>query len=144
MTNLSKSKPKLSFWIISGIVLVWNLLGVFAYLRQAYLTDEAKAMLPESEQAYYNNVPMWVTAAFAIAVFAGTLGCLGLLLRKKWANPIFIISFISVIVQFVYTFFIQKFVVISINNAIMPLLVIVIAAFLVWFSKDAIKKQLLN
>ncbi len=39
-----------------------------AYLDQAYTTDEAKALLTEAKKVLYDNVPIWVTAAFAIAV----------------------------------------------------------------------------
>jgi uncharacterized membrane protein len=143
MTN-SSNKPTTLFWVIGVIALLWNIMGVFAYLRQAYLTDEAKALLPEAEQAYYNGVPAWVTAAFAIAVFAGLLGCIFLLMKKKFATSLFILSFICVIIQFIYNFFIQDFVELNGSNMAMPIVVIIIAVFLVWYSKNSEKKGLLT
>lgn len=143
MSN-SSAKPKVLFWIISIIALIWNIMGVLAYLGQAYITEDAKALLSESDQAYYNNVPAWITAAFAIAVFSGTLGCIGLLIRKKWATTLLILSFITVIIQSVYSFFIQNYVEVTGDKAIMQFVIIVIAIFLVWFSKDAAKKEILS
>ena len=85
MTENSTNKPPVWFWIVSVVALIWNGMGVMAYLGQAYMSDDALAALPEAEQALYANVPAWATAAFAIAVWGGLLGCLALLLRKK--NP---------------------------------------------------------
>jgi len=143
MTN-STTKPTTVFWIISIIALFWNIMGVVAYLGQAYMTDEAKALLSEGDQAYYANIPAWVTAAFAIAVFTGFLGSLALVLKKKWAKPMFLISFLTVVAQVVYNLFIQDFVALSGSRVILPLITVVIAAFLVWFAKNNIAKRILN
>ena len=133
MTN-SSIKPPVWFWIISVLALIWNVLGIGAYLAQAYMTDEALAALPEADQAMYANLPAWYTAAFALAVFCGALGCIALLLRKKWAYMLLLISLIAVIVQMSYVIF-------SLNmaNAMTPMIIIV-ALFLVWYSKKAITK----
>ncbi|MDP3944442.1 MAG: hypothetical protein Q8Q51_00965 [Lutibacter sp.] len=133
-------KPTSAFWIISVLALLWNIMGVAAYLGQAYMTDEVLKALSEGEQAYYENVPAWVTAAFAIAVFAGAFGCVGLLMRKKWATILFVISIIAVISQSTYNLIIQKFMEVPLQHMIWSIVVIVIAIFLVWFSSNATKK----
>lgn len=143
MTN-SINKTTTTFWIISVVALLWNLMGVYAYLEQAYMSDEVIATLPEPEQMYYNNVEAWVIAAFAIAVFAGTFGCLALLFRKKMALILFILSLIAVLLQATYNFYIQKFMPIEGIQIIWTLVIILIAILLVWFSKDAIKKGILS
>lgn len=133
-------KPTSAFWIISVVALLWNIMGVAAYLGQAYMTDEVLKSLSEGEQAYYNNVPAWVTGAFAIAVFAGIFGCVGLLIRKKWAVILFVISIIAVIAQSTYNLYIQKYMEVPLQHMIWSLVVILIAIFLVWFSRNAAKK----
>ena len=134
------NKPTITFWIISAVALLWNISGVVAYLSQAYMTDEVLAALPEADQAYYNNVPGWVTGAFAIAVFAGVFACVGLLMRKKWATILFMVSFIAVIAQFTYNFFIQNFMEVSGIRMIWPIVIIVVAFFLIWFSRKSEKE----
>ncbi len=132
----SSNKPEISFWIIGIIALIWNILGVVAYLMQAYMTEEDLLALPVEEQALYSDIPAWVTAAFALAVFGGLLGCLLLLLRKKLATFVFIISLIGIIVQMIYNVFMSKAAeVFGPGNMIMPLMVIVIGTFLIWYSK---------
>tara|TARA_R110002012_G_scaffold81945_3_gene207436 strand:- start:24619 stop:25050 length:432 start_codon:yes stop_codon:yes gene_type:complete len=134
-------KPPKSFWIISIVALIWNLMGVSAYLMQAFMTDEAIKNLPETEQALHMDIPAWVTAAFAIAVFGGTLGCLGLLLRKKWARLVFLISLIGIIVQMIHNVFISNNMdVYGPGAVIMPIMVLMIGVYLIMYSKSAIKK----
>ena len=112
-------------------------MGVIAYLGQAYMTPEILAALPEADQAYYNNMPAWATAAFALGVFGGALGSLALLLKKKWATALFTLSLVAVLVNFVYNFIIQNDMEVTGTKMIMPVLVIGIAVFLVWYSKKA-------
>ena len=49
------TKPPKSFWILSGVALVWNLMGVMAYVVQSLMPDEAIAALPVAERALYEN-----------------------------------------------------------------------------------------
>ena len=113
-------------------------MGVFAYIAQAYMTDEDLAALPENQRALYENVPAWVTAAFSIAVFGGALGCVLLLLRKKMATTVFVISFVAILAQMTYNFFISKAVeVYGPGGMIMPIMVIIIGFFLIYYSKRA-------
>lgn len=139
MTN-STNKPTTIFWIISVVALIWNIMGVAAYLGQAYMTNDVLKALPEAEQLYYNNIPAWVTAAFAIAVFAGFLGCIALLLRKSWSKILFILSLIAILAQFIHNFFIQDYMEVTVNKAFIPIIVIGIAIFLIWYSKKSESK----
>lgn len=141
----TSNKPGAAFWIIAVIALIWNIMGVMAYLGQAYMTDDERTLLPEAEQALYSDIPAWVTAAFAFAVFGGLLGALALLLRKKWATPLFIISLLGIIVQMIYNFFMSNAMdVYGPGGMIMPVLVLLIGFFLVWYSKKATANGWLN
>ncbi|MGZ0017231.1 hypothetical protein [Yeosuana sp. AK3] len=132
------NKPPIWFWIVSIIALIWNLMGVIAYLGQAYMSDEVLNALPEAEQALYNDIPAWATAAFAFAVWGGALGCLFLIFRKKVAKLILILSFLGIVVQMVYNLFMSKASeVYGPGGEIMPITVIIIGAFLIWFSKKS-------
>ena len=64
-------------------------MGVVAYLGQAFLTDDMKAMIPEDQLAIIENTPAWATAAFALAVWFGLLGAILLLTKKKIAKTVF-------------------------------------------------------
>lgn len=131
-------KPTNLFWLISSLALIWNLIGVFNYLTQAFMTDEILASLPQDQQLMYQEVPAWVTAAFALAVFSGTLGALLMLLKKKIAITFFILSFIGIISQMSYGLLINE------NTdsygpmgLLMPFMIISIGGYLIWYSKKA-------
>lgn len=135
MTN-SSIKPPVWFWIVGVVALIWNGMGVMAYLARAFATDEMIAqMTPEQQAEFAVEYPAWVTAAFALAVFCGALGALALLLRKKWAYTLLIVSAVAAIAQHIY-----YFMNVEIANMVMPVLIIIFCVFLVWFSKNAISK----
>ena len=141
MTN-STNKPPIWIWIVSVIALIWNGLGVMAYLTRAFMTDEMIAELPAEAQAeFLVEYPAWYTAAFALAVFCGALGCLALIIKKKWAYPLLVISALGAIVQHIYLFMN-----VDMDGAamVMPILVIGVCIFLIWFAKNAISKHWIN
>ncbi|WP_430399072.1 hypothetical protein [Flavobacterium sp.] len=142
---MSTTKPSKAFWIISGVALLWNAMGVNQYLQQAYMTDAFKAMYTEEQLAIITSAPSWVIAVFAIAVFGGLLGSLALLLRKKIAIVLFIVSLIGIIAQMYHNLFVIDSVAIyGPGAAIMPIMVIAFALFLLWFSKFSDKKNWLS
>jgi len=120
-------------------------MGVFNYLTQAFMTNEVLATLPKDQQLLYEDVPAWVTAAFATAVFSGTVGALLLLLKKKNASIFFILSFVGIIIQMTYGLLINE------NTdsygplgLLMPLMIIVVGAYLIWYSKKASENRWLS
>lgn len=141
MSEHASNKPTRWFWILAIAAMVWNLLGVMAYLMQVSMTDEALALLPDDKRLLYETVPAWAIAAFAIAVFAGALGCIALLLRKSWATPLFVLSLAGVLVQMFHSFFLSDALqVYGASGMVMPILVLVIAVWLVGFSRSAAAK----
>jgi len=92
-----------SFWILVGLFIIWNLLGVFHYLTSVNATVEslvAQGMTIKQAEVFHNT-PSYHYAAFALGVWSGLLGAVLLLLRKTWAAPVFLFSAVMVIVSFV-------------------------------------------
>jgi len=133
--------PPRSFYVISGVALVWNLIGVMQYVMRVTMTDAAIAELPADQQAFINEIPMWANAAFAIATNAGALGCLLLLLKKSWAYPLFIISLLGILVQDVHGFALSDgMAVFGSVGVVLAVLVLLVSIFLVWYAKGAKEK----
>jgi hypothetical protein len=132
----STNKPGIDFWIIGIVALLWNLSGVYFYLQQAYMTEEDLLALPLEQQPFYQNIPAWVTGAFAIAVFGGTLGCILLLMRKKLATTLFLVSLVGIVVQMIYNVFMSGALeVLGTGVLVMPVTVLLIGVFLLWYSR---------
>ena len=84
---------------VAILALLWNLLGCAAYLGDVMLTPDDIAKMSPDQQALYAARPAWAVAATAIAVWGGAAGCLGLVLRRRWALPLLLLSLAGVIVQ---------------------------------------------
>ena len=139
------TKPSTSFWVISILAIIWNLIGVIVYLGQAYMTDNMKALMTEEQLAIIENSPIWATAAFAIAVWFGLLGSILLTLRKKLSKSVLYISLLGVIVQLIYNFFMSNAIEVYVTQGIIqPLITLAISLFLVSYAKQADKKDLLS
>jgi len=96
--DLASARPK-SFWILAIAALLWNLLGVAMFIMQVTLTPEALAAMPAEQRQVYEATPAWLNIAFAVAVFGGVIGALGLLLKKRWAVTFFLISLLALLAQ---------------------------------------------
>ncbi len=122
-----------SFWAIGVVALIWNLMGVMNFFMQ--MNAEIVATMPESYRTLIANRATWVTAAFGVAVFGGALGSLLLLFKKSVAFYLFIASLIGGIVQIIPTIGIG-----DIESTIGTGVFILVAAFLIWYSKLAERK----
>ncbi len=137
----SNTSPKW-FLIVSILALIWNMLGFMAFVSHVMMTPEMIAELPKAEQALYSNTPIWATAAFALAVVGGTLGCILLLLKKVLANTLFVGSLLGILLQNYYAFFVvDSFSALGSNSIIMPSLVILIAIALILLTSKAEQRQ---
>lgn len=142
MTNESV-KPPIWFWVASVIAVIWNGMGINAYLAQAYMTPEKLATLPEADQAMYAiEYPAWVTGAFAIAVFGGTIGSILLLLRKKLAYSVLVVSLVGILAQMTFAFFMSDST--AVGGVVMPIMIILIGVALVYLAKKSIANQWIN
>ena len=132
------SKAPKWFMIVAAVLLVWNLLGVMAYVMQVMMSPETLAALPQEQRELYENTPDWATAAFAVAVNFGALGCVLLLLRRNLAGLFLQLSLAGVLVQMFHSFFMSKsFEVFGPGGLVMPVMVIIIAIYLVVLAAKA-------
>ncbi len=125
-----------SFWTISVVALIFNLMGVTNYFAQ--MNADSLASFPESYRPIIEGRPAWATGAFAIAVFGGSLGCLFLLLRKSVAFYVLIASLLGVIVTMMHIFGVAGFSSFEIWMGV--LMQLVVTVFLIWYSKRAESK----
>jgi hypothetical protein len=136
MSDVINGKPGTNFWIIGGAALVWNLIGLVFYIEHVRITPEAIAAFTEAHQDFLLATPRWATAAFAIAVNAGVVGSLFLLLRKSWAVPALAISLAAIVVQDVDAFVLRDaYGVTGVNSLVIPSMVFVIGIALLLYAR---------
>lgn len=129
------------FWFISIVGLLWFTMDASAFYMRVFMAESSMANMPQSQQLLYRNIPSWVNMVFALEVFGGLFGCIGLLLGKNWAFPLFIISMIGVVCQSLYVWFLSDAInVIGMVAVLMPLLAVVIGIVMIVFSKLSIAR----
>jgi len=134
------------FWVIAIFFLLWNLMGVISFFAHTFISEEALAKLPTNERELYGDYPIWTTIVFAVAVFGGLIGSFGLILKKKWSKIAFIISLCAIIPQMIHNVFFTKSIEVygPGQASTMPIMVIVLGLFIVWFTNFGIKKNWLT
>ena len=136
-----KTSPPVWFWVISIIALLWYLMDMSAFSMRVLMTDDFIKAMPENQQHLYRNMPLWVNIVFAGEVFGGALGCVGLLLRKKWALPLFVVSILGVLSQTLHVYFLSDAVsTLGTPAVVMPLLAILLGIGMIVLAKSAIPK----
>lgn len=130
------NKPKGWFWLVAIIAFIWNLFGVLAYIGSVTLSPEELEAMSEAEKTLRESTPSWAVAAFASATCLGFLGSLLLLLRKALAEKVLIASFLAVLVQMYFSFFVIDGVELMGNTAlIMPIIIILFGIGLIVFAR---------
>jgi hypothetical protein len=143
--NNQSTKTPIAFWIIGVIGLLWNGFGVVNWVRQTFMLDAVLEDVPEEQHVLYENIPLWLTLIFGIAVITGTLACIGLLMKKKWAVPLFLVSLITIVVQMGYGMLsAESREILGPTFFILPVIVILVGALLYYYSRSAASKGLLS
>ncbi|MBT8244751.1 MAG: hypothetical protein HKP48_06155 [Winogradskyella sp.] len=145
MTNSANSKAPFWYWIVSLLALLWYGLGIYYYLSQAYNTSAYRAMYTPEQLMVVDKMPAWAIGAFAVAVFTGIIGVIGMFLRKEWSKTLFLISLAGIIVQYIYNVFIGKmYELFSLPENIRYFIIPIIAYLLYYIVSDVSKRQWFN
>jgi len=100
----SNGRTPWHLWVVGVLAVLWNSMGAFDYLmtqtrNEGYMSDYTPEQLE-----YFYGFPTWVVAFWAIAVWGGVLGAVLLVIRKKLAAGVFLVSFLSMVVTSIYNF----------------------------------------
>lgn len=85
------------YWLVAAAGLLFELAGCAAFLLQ--MTADPAAQ-PIDQRALVAAMPAWMVAAYGVAVIAGLVGALALLMRRRWAGGALLVSLVAIVVQF--------------------------------------------
>lgn len=139
-------KPSIWFWILAVLFVLWGLMGCSIYLLEMTLSDEAYVQAFGVELADVRDIyPVWGIAGYATAVWSGLLAAILFILRKRASASIFIFSLCAAIIGFIPSF---------INPVlreaagadfwVMPLVVVAIGLFEIFYSRKQAAKGILR
>jgi hypothetical protein len=137
----STIKPPTWYWVVSVLALIWMLFGVFAWTMDFLMDEAALAQMTDAQRQLYSVRPQWLFIVYAIAIFSGLAGAIGLVMRKAWAIPAFWISLIAIIIQFGYTLLVMDAIRLLGAAAALPFPIVIFAigVALLWFAIRAKK-----
>ena len=92
-------------WAVGGLGLLWNGFGGFDCMMsltqgETYLRNFG---MTEPQIAYFNAMPAWAYAVWALGVGSAFAGSVLLLLRSRWAVHAFALSLVGLVLSALYT-----------------------------------------
>ena len=102
MTDTRETIPAPAWFTFAAIAaLLFEAFGAYSYLM--HVTTDPSG-LPIDQRDLVLAMPGWMTAAYALAVWAGLAGALLLLMRRRLAAPLLLVSLLAALVQFAALF----------------------------------------
>jgi hypothetical protein len=89
-------------WIVGILALLWNLVGAFDYLATQTQYESYMSGFTPAQLDFFFGFPTWVVAFWALAVWGAVLGTVLLLMRKRLAVQVLLVSFLSMIVTSIH------------------------------------------
>jgi uncharacterized membrane protein len=128
-------------WVIGIVALLWNLVGAYDYLMTQTENTAYMSRFTAEQLDYWYGFPTWVVAAWAIAVWGGVLGAVLLLLKKRLAAPVFLVSFLAMVLTSIHNFLLSDGVAIMGTPAVAFSGVIFLFALGLWLYARAMARQ---
>jgi hypothetical protein len=120
-------------------------MGAFDYAATQLKLEFYMAQFTQEQLDYFYSFPVWMDAAWAMAVWSSLLGSLVLLLRKTWAVGLFGLAILGLAISTVYNFVLSNGLEMMGSEAAMFTAVIwVIAVLLFFYARTMAKKGVLQ
>ncbi len=132
LTAADANKAPWHLWVVGGLSLLWNAFGAFDYVMTQTRNEQYMSAFSEEQLAFFYSMPAWVDAAWAIAVWGGVLGSICLLLRRRLAVVIFLLSFLAMALTMVRNYLLADGLAVIGDNLslVLTAAVVLVAAFL--------------
>lgn len=94
-------------WIVGALALLWNCFGSYDYfMTRMRNTDYLASMMPSVDPnavlAWIDGFPVWAQFGWGLGVWGGLAGAILLLLRSRWAVPVFAASLLGALLSLGY------------------------------------------
>jgi len=93
----SKGRTPWHLWVVGVLAVLWNSMGAFDYVMTETRNEAYMSKFTPEQLEFFYGFPAWVVALWAIAVWGGVLGAILLLLRKRFAAGVFLVSFLAMV-----------------------------------------------
>ncbi|MEL6754436.1 MAG: hypothetical protein AAFO57_10450 [Pseudomonadota bacterium] len=87
-------------WLVGTLAVIWNAGGAYDYIMTQTRNAAYTASFSDEQWAFFDTMPIWAEAAWAIAIWTSVIGSVLILLRSKYAAPVFLTSLIAMSISF--------------------------------------------
>lgn len=136
------AKTPVHLWIVGIISLLWNSFGCYDYvMTRTQGAAWIEQIMPGADtakfMAYIDDFPTWVSIGWALGVWGALLGSVLLLLRSRHAVLAFVLSLLGALSGIGYQLInpLDLPEVTQGAGAVMPYVIIAIAALLLWYAQ---------
>ncbi|MDG5487618.1 sugar transporter [Sphingomonas sp. BGYR3] len=134
------------FWLTAAILLVWNLFGVMAFYMDITVGPEERAAMPDYDRMLMDARPAWQLWAYGTAVWGGSFGAVALLLGRRIALGLFIISAIGVVFSMGWALVATDLIAVKgvVTAAAFPAFILAVALASIWLARSAARRGFLK
>jgi hypothetical protein len=146
MATTAQARTPVHLWIFGVLSLLWNCFGCYDYLMTNLKNQAYLAQFTADQLAYFDSLPAWLTAFWALGVWGGLAGSILLLIRSRYAVWLFALSVIGAVVGLGYQMFMTQMPA-SLKEGFMgymPWVIILIAIALFLYARAMEKKGVLR
>ena len=98
--------PK-SLYIVGALALLWNGFGAYDYLmtrmrNTEYFEKMMPGVDPNAILAWVDGFPIWAQFGWGLGVWGGLIWAILLLMRSRWAVPVFALSLLGAVMGLGY------------------------------------------
>ena len=133
-------------WLIGIVGGLWSLMGVISFTLTQMKVEAVMSRFPPEQREYFESFPWWAIAFWAIGVFAGVIGCLLLLLKKRLAFHLLLASLVGTVVSNLGGLFLLGGMEVMDEPSELGLTVfpVILAAFLAYYARAMSKNGVLS
>lgn len=108
-TTAPAAKAPTLFWVASVVSLLWNGFGGYDYTMSKLKNLDYVASAVGGDRALAQKMldmldamPIWAHFLWGLGVWSSVLGSVLLLMRSRYAVPVFLVSFVAAGLSFIY------------------------------------------
>lgn len=127
-----------SFWVVTGLGLLWNAFGGYLYMLAKLDPETALAKASPALREYVAAMPVWAHAGWSVGVWASVAGSLLMLARSRHAVTAFLVSLLGAVVSY------SGQAMAGVLGLIEPVVILGVIAFLWWYCRNEVAKGVLR
>ena len=143
-SGTGEGTPK-HLWIVGILAVLWNLGGAYDYLMTQTQNESYMASFTPEQLEFFYGFPSWLVVFWAVAVWGSVLGSILLLMRKRVAMPVFLMSLVAMSVTAFHNFALSNGAeIMGTTGMVFSGVIFLVAVGLLMYSKAMVRRGVLT